>query len=89
MGCEDFEEIKREIQLGLLCTQAKPALRPSMTKVLQMLRHKDMELPIPTKPPFLDEFVDLSSSSFGFNIPGKSQVYSLHRIEDCTYECLN
>ncbi|XWS40715.1 hypothetical protein CRYUN_Cryun17cG0019200 [Craigia yunnanensis] len=79
LGPEDFEEIKREIQLGLLCTQAKPALRPSMTKVLQMLRHKDMELPIPTKPPFLDEFVDLSSS-FGFN---------LHRIEDCTYECLN
>ncbi|XWS30378.1 hypothetical protein CRYUN_Cryun24cG0112200 [Craigia yunnanensis] len=81
LGSEDVEEIKREIQLGLLCTQAKPALRPSITKVLQMLRHKDMELPIPTKPPFLDEFVD-SSSSFGFNIPGKSPVYNSHRNED-------
>ncbi|XP_022773678.1 putative cysteine-rich receptor-like protein kinase 43 [Durio zibethinus] len=82
LGSEDIEEIKREIQLGLLCTQATPALRPSMTEVLQMLRHKDMELPIPTKPPFLDELVDLSSS-FGFNIPGKFPLHNSHRTEDC------
>lgn len=83
---EDVEETKRDIQIGLLCTQAKPALRPSMTKVLQMLRHKDMELPAPTKPPFLDECVELSSS-FGF-IPGKSQMFNLHRPQDCNYQCL-
>ncbi|KAK6267331.1 hypothetical protein QUC31_018168 [Theobroma cacao] len=83
---EDVEETKRDIQIGLLCTQAKPALRPSMTRVLQMLRHKDMELPAPTKPPFLDECVELSSS-FGF-IPGKSQMFNLHRPQDCNYQCL-
>ncbi|KAK6256445.1 hypothetical protein SCA6_017750 [Theobroma cacao] len=83
---EDVEETKRDIQIGLLCTQAKPALRPSMTKVLQMLRHKDMELPAPTKPPFLDECVELSSS-FGF-IPGKSQMFNIHRPQDCNYQCL-
>ncbi|XVE84002.1 hypothetical protein DITRI_Ditri16bG0133900 [Diplodiscus trichospermus] len=83
LGVEDFEGIKREIQIGLLCTQAKPALRPSMTKVVQMLRHKDMELPTPTKPPFFDEFLDLSSS-FSFTIPGKSQSCNLHRPDhDC------
>ncbi|GLU11306.1 hypothetical protein SLE2022_280610 [Rubroshorea leprosula] len=59
---EDVEEIKRVIQVGLLCTQETPSLRPSMTSVIQMLKHKDVELPIPTKPPFLYESIEFSFS---------------------------
>ncbi|KAL4385666.1 hypothetical protein GQ457_15G003470 [Hibiscus cannabinus] len=48
-------EVARVVQIGLLCTQEIPSLRPSMSKVLQMLTRKEEELPAPTNPPFMDE----------------------------------
>ncbi|XP_031132200.1 cysteine-rich receptor-like protein kinase 2 [Ipomoea triloba] len=48
-------EVLRVLQVGLLCIQEMPSLRPSMSKVLQMLVKKEEELPPPTNPPFLDE----------------------------------
>ncbi|XP_021670434.2 cysteine-rich receptor-like protein kinase 46 isoform X2 [Hevea brasiliensis] len=56
---EDMKEIERVIQIGLLCTQESPNSRPTMTKVVQMLRKKDFELPQPSKPPFTDEHMEL------------------------------
>lgn len=47
-------EVQRVVHIGLLCTQEAPSLRPSMSKVLQMLVKKE-ELPAPTNPPFVDE----------------------------------
>lgn len=49
------EEILRVVQIGLLCTQETASLRPTMSKVLQMLMKKEEELPAPTNPPFMDE----------------------------------
>ena len=48
-------EILRVVHIGLLCTQKIQSLRPTMSKVLQMLTKKDDHLPAPTKPPFIDE----------------------------------
>ncbi|GKV14547.1 hypothetical protein SLEP1_g25404 [Rubroshorea leprosula] len=48
-------EVPRVVHIGLLCTQESPNLRPSMSKVLQMLRKKEENLPAPTNPPFIDE----------------------------------
>ncbi|GLT50373.1 hypothetical protein SLA2020_238630 [Shorea laevis] len=48
-------EALRVVHIGLLCTQESPNLRPSMSKVLQMLRKKEENLPAPTNPPFMDE----------------------------------
>ncbi|GMI90189.1 cysteine-rich RLK (RECEPTOR-like protein kinase) 2, ALTERED SEED GERMINATION 6, CYSTEINE-RICH RLK2 [Hibiscus trionum] len=48
-------QIYRVLHIGLLCTQEARSLRPSMSKVLQMLTKKDEELPPPTSPPFMDE----------------------------------
>ncbi|EEF37687.1 conserved hypothetical protein [Ricinus communis] len=59
MEIEDIEEIERVIQIGLLCTQESPSSRPTMTKVVQMLRRKDLEVPRPSKPPFTDEHMEL------------------------------
>ncbi|KAF4367643.1 hypothetical protein G4B88_001395 [Cannabis sativa] len=59
---EDFEEVERVVQVGLLCTQEVPSLRPNMAMVIQMLKQNDSELPTPTKPPFIDENLELSSS---------------------------
>ncbi|OEL17414.1 hypothetical protein BAE44_0021567, partial [Dichanthelium oligosanthes] len=42
-------EIKRCVQVGLLCAQSDRADRPTMAEVLQML-HGERELPIPKKP---------------------------------------
>ncbi|XP_047319179.1 cysteine-rich receptor-like protein kinase 46 [Impatiens glandulifera] len=49
------EEVVRVVQMGLLCTQESPSQRPSMTNVVQMLRQREMELPTPSRPPFLEE----------------------------------
>lgn len=51
------KEIVRVVQIGLLCTQEIASLRPSMSKVLQMLKNKKEVLPLPSNPPFLDDKV--------------------------------
>ncbi|XP_022733407.1 cysteine-rich receptor-like protein kinase 2 [Durio zibethinus] len=48
-------EVSRVVHIGLLCAQGIPSLRPSMSKVLQMLKKKDEDLPAPSNPPFMDE----------------------------------
>ncbi|XP_038715001.1 putative cysteine-rich receptor-like protein kinase 43 [Tripterygium wilfordii] len=63
LSSEDVGEIKRVVQLGLLCTQESPSKRPSMTEVVQMLRQREIALPTPSKPPFIDENMELSSPS--------------------------
>lgn len=60
MEIEDMEEVTRVIQVGLLCTQESPTLRPSMTEIIQMLKQKDVSLPIPSKPPFTEENLTIS-----------------------------
>ncbi|KAJ7970810.1 Protein kinase family protein [Quillaja saponaria] len=62
MEAKDIEEIIRIVQVGLLCTQESPSLRPSMTRVTKMLKQKDHELPEPSKPPFTDDCMEFSHS---------------------------
>ena len=50
------EEIKRVVGISLLCTQASPSLRPSMSRVVAMLSG-DIEVDILTsKPAYLVEW---------------------------------
>ncbi|KAI7742622.1 hypothetical protein M8C21_029580 [Ambrosia artemisiifolia] len=49
------KEAIKVVQVGLLCTQEAPALRPSMSSVLKMLAKDDEPLPLPANPPFIDE----------------------------------
>ncbi|XP_031500784.1 cysteine-rich receptor-like protein kinase 2 [Nymphaea colorata] len=56
-GCvdkNDVEEMLHVVQVGLLCTQATPSLRPSMLRVVEMLRDRFEEAVVPSEPPFLD-----------------------------------
>uniref|UniRef100_A0A5B7CDR2 Putative cysteine-rich receptor-like protein kinase 42 n=1 Tax=Davidia involucrata TaxID=16924 RepID=A0A5B7CDR2_DAVIN len=48
------KEASEVLQIGLLCTQASVAFRPSMDEVIQMLTNKDCEIPEPNQPPFLN-----------------------------------
>ena len=45
------------LQIGLLCTQAAVALRPSMAQVIRMLTDENCEIPVPNQPPFLNASV--------------------------------
>ncbi|XP_076938574.1 cysteine-rich receptor-like protein kinase 2 [Bidens hawaiensis] len=49
------KEAIKVVQVGLLCTQEAPHLRPSMSTVLKMLAKDDEPLPLPSNPPFIDE----------------------------------
>ena len=49
------KEAIKVVQVGLLCTQEAPSLRPSMSMVLKMLAKDDEPLPSPSNPPFIDE----------------------------------
>ncbi|KAK3224607.1 hypothetical protein Dsin_004469 [Dipteronia sinensis] len=50
-------EASKVLQIGLLCTQASVALRPTMRQVVQMLNDKDFTIPSPKQPPFLNASV--------------------------------
>eukprot|EP00253_Pinus_taeda_P018543 PITA_18543 len=53
-GSYSSEEGIRVIKIGLLCTQAAAALRPSMFRVVAMLTSETEHLPSPTQPAFVD-----------------------------------
>ena len=36
------EEVKKVIEIGLLCTQASPSIRPTMSEVVALLQNKDL-----------------------------------------------
>ncbi|KAI9100075.1 hypothetical protein K1719_024293 [Acacia pycnantha] len=68
----DAEEVKKIIEIGLLCTQASPAARPRMSEIVRMLKRKSlMEHKVPTMPVYVDpsswpkreDTSDISSSS--------------------------
>ncbi|KAK1269945.1 Cysteine-rich receptor-like protein kinase 2 [Acorus gramineus] len=49
------DEMLHVVHVGLLCTQATPNNRPTMARVVEMLRsNRAEEDPIPTDPPFLE-----------------------------------
>ncbi|CAA0836581.1 Probable LRR receptor-like serine/threonine-protein kinase [Striga hermonthica] len=57
-------EVRRIIGIALLCTQASPALRPPMTRVVAMLSG-DMEVPtVTTRPGYLTDWKFNDSTTF-------------------------
>ncbi|XP_021802761.1 cysteine-rich receptor-like protein kinase 2 isoform X1 [Prunus avium] len=82
-NCNDYvkDEILRVVQIGLLCTQESPSLRPTMSKALQMLTKKEQHLPAPANPPFIDEkTMELNDTGddlgYPLNADGASSVAS-------------
>eukprot|EP00253_Pinus_taeda_P002926 PITA_02926 len=79
-GSYSCEEGIRVIKIGLLCTQAAPSLRPSMSRVVSMLTNEREYLPSPATPAFIDldrvgapvSFIDLDI----VGAPASSSTYS-------------
>ncbi|XVF50339.1 hypothetical protein PTKIN_Ptkin04bG0089100 [Pterospermum kingtungense] len=68
----DEREASSVLLIGLLCSQASIALRPSMSEVAQMLTDKSSVIPSPKQPPFLNASVlspeeTISNSFMGFS----------------------
>ncbi|EXB90356.1 Cysteine-rich receptor-like protein kinase 42 [Morus notabilis] len=74
---DDFpaEEASNVLQIGLLCTQASVALRPSMSEVVQMLSDREHEIPLPMQPPFLNASI-LNPDDSRENTAQESAVYT-------------
>ncbi|KAL3748220.1 hypothetical protein ACJRO7_009453 [Eucalyptus globulus] len=53
-GTFPVSEALNVLQIALLCTQASPDLRPSMSEVVEMLNNQERMVPVPTQPPFLN-----------------------------------
>uniref|UniRef100_A0ACD5ZQX7 Uncharacterized protein n=1 Tax=Avena sativa TaxID=4498 RepID=A0ACD5ZQX7_AVESA len=71
--CSEREALK-VFQVGLLCAQASPNLRPPMWKVVEMLGRANRALPRPSEPPFINVK--------GSNSDGSGSSYSLKSNSD-------
>ncbi|OMO64948.1 hypothetical protein COLO4_31693 [Corchorus olitorius] len=59
-----IDEAVRWIHIALLCVQDDPALRPTMSTAILMLRSKSVDLPQPSTPPYsATRFVTMSDQS--------------------------
>ncbi|KAL8112278.1 hypothetical protein AgCh_019833 [Apium graveolens] len=70
------------IQIGLLCTQSDPQLRPAMGRVVIMLSKKLGTLEVPTRPGYLARYrrsnrANTSSSSGGISVESSSRSSGL------------
>lgn len=64
---ENFQdEVLQVVKVALLCTQTSATLRPSMSKVILLLTNKDINLPVITRPPFID--IDHLESNTNANV---------------------
>ena len=50
------EEVLRVIAVALLCTQALPAMRPSMSRVVAMLTGDVEEIPVASRPGYITDW---------------------------------
>ncbi|XP_052196769.1 cysteine-rich receptor-like protein kinase 2 [Diospyros lotus] len=48
------EDVKKVIEIALMCTQSPVSLRPTMSEVVLLLSERSMEFRRPTKPTFID-----------------------------------
>ena len=56
-------EMKRCIQVGLLCVQESARDRPTMPTILSMLSSEIVDLPTPKKPAFTDRHIVTDTGS--------------------------
>ncbi|XP_030531395.2 cysteine-rich receptor-like protein kinase 42 [Rhodamnia argentea] len=73
------------LQIALLCTQASPDLRPSMSEVVEMLNDRERIVPVPTQPPFLNSNLTPGDSSRSSNTnPGISNQLTNSEISSAS-----
>ncbi|MCD9558796.1 hypothetical protein HAX54_016414 [Datura stramonium] len=81
MKIESVDEVLRVVQIALLCTQESPIMRPDMTTVIKLLTQEKLEVPVPSKPPFIEDSFD------GFERGGSVHRHhpSASSVDSCRY----
>ncbi|XP_073290944.1 cysteine-rich receptor-like protein kinase 1 [Primulina huaijiensis] len=74
-------EASRVLQIGLLCTQTRRSLRPSMSEVVQMLKTDDAVVPSPQQRPFQNSSM-LSSDGTTKSLEMNSSSSNRHSTVD-------
>ncbi|CAN4079215.1 unnamed protein product [Withania somnifera] len=77
------KEASKVLKVGLLCTQASVALRPSMSEVVQMITCKDYQIPEPCQPPFLNSSL-LAGGSIKSSIRSLKALFNLDESSSYT-----
>lgn len=81
-------EVVRCLQIGLLCVQENPNIRPTMATVVSYLNNHSLELPSPQEPAFFLQGIDRrvmqqgSSSSFSAN---SSMPFSVNEMSTSNF----
>ncbi|CAN4081744.1 unnamed protein product [Withania somnifera] len=81
MKIDDVDEVLRVVQIALLCTQESPIMRPDMTTIIKLLTQEKLEVPVPSKPPFVED---------SFNGPERDGSIRRHHpsgssVDSCRY----
>ncbi|KAJ8549897.1 hypothetical protein K7X08_033604 [Anisodus acutangulus] len=81
MEIEDVAEVLRVVQIALLCTQESPIMRPDMTTIIKLLTQEKLEVPVPSKPPFIED------SFYGSERDGSIHWHhpSVSSVDSCRY----
>ncbi|KAH0696729.1 hypothetical protein KY290_014126 [Solanum tuberosum] len=81
MEIEDVNEVVRVVQIALLCTQESPIMRPDMSTIIKLLTQENLEVPVPSKPPFIDD------SFYGSEQHGSIHQHhpSASSVDSCRY----
>ncbi|XLT78889.1 hypothetical protein HN873_000642, partial [Arachis hypogaea] len=73
----DVEEVKRVIEIALMCTQASPSKRPKMSQVVVLLTSKaQLENLQPSMPVFIESNLKSQGSNFGSNATVSDSILS-------------
>ena len=78
------EEVKRAIGVGLLCSQASPMLRPSMSRVVAMLSGDAEVSTITSRPGYLSDWKFDDKTSFMSDVKTNRTDTSLYNIATST-----
>lgn len=78
-GPKEGEEVRRSVQLGLLCVQERATDRPTMSDVVFMLSHQSMALPLPKEPAFLSQ-VNSATADADQSSSSRQRLYSKNDI---------
>lgn len=75
------DEVSRCIQIGLLCVQEDPVVRPNMSRVVIMLNSTSVTLPLPQKTAFFyGTKTELSTPMESGESTSSSMIYSSNRV---------
>lgn len=80
----DADEVRRIIDVALLCTQASPGLRPMMSRVVAMLAGDIEVASVTTRPGYLTDWTFTDATTFITNTDSSTSNTDFHAASTTT-----